>query len=64
MRVERGLVDRGDSSKPANQVDPGSNPTQGIRLKSGPQIEDKILKYNSWLMARKAEKSTKKKKKK
>ena len=30
-----GLVE-GIAFKPANQVDPGSNPTRGIRLKSDP----------------------------
>ena len=30
--------------KPANQVNPGSNPTRGDQLKSDPWLEDKIKK--------------------
>ena len=65
-----GWVGREDSVivYPANQVDPGSDPTWGNRLKSDSYIQDKIYKiYNSsvnCLMARKAEKPKKKKNKK
>ena len=51
----------GIAFKPANQVDPGSNPTRGIRTKIWSlDRKQQFKKYNSivnWLMAKKAEKS-------